>query len=148
MISCSHIQGHALKLMHSMHVSIDKNTYMCSLTSSVGPLAFCVLGCLCQSQHYTHEDMTPNSTQHAISQTLLNLRWLRKILVSVNSRPQFWGRKWLRQFYGRLEKCVLSAGKIHAHKIPCFRGGGIWGFGGEGSADFILWAGGFSDWHF
>ena len=24
--------------------------------------------------------------------------------------PQFWGRKWLRQFYGRLEKCVRSAG--------------------------------------
>ena len=26
-------------------------------------------------------------------------------------RTGFWGRKWLRQFYGRLEKCVLSAGK-------------------------------------
>ena len=45
----------------------------------------------------------------------------------------------MRQFYGRLEKCVLSAGKTHAHKIPHFRGGGIWGFlGGEGSADFIF----------
>ena len=37
-----------------------------------------------------------------------------------------------RQFYGRLEKCVLSAGKTHAHKIPRFRGGGILGFGGGG----------------
>ena len=54
--------------------------------------------------------------------------------------PQFWGRKWLRQFYGRLEKCVLSAGKTHAHKIPWFiRGGGILGFlGGGGSADLIF----------
>ena len=47
--------------------------------------------------------------------------------------PQFWGRKWLRQFCGRLEKCVLSAGKTHVHKVPPFRGG----FGG-GSADFIF----------
>ena len=55
--------------------------------------------------------------------------------------PQFWGRKWLRQFYGRLEKCVLSAGKTNVHKIPRFRGGeGILGFfgGGAGSADFIF----------
>ena len=46
----------------------------------------------------------------------------------------------MRQFYGRLEKCVLSAGKTHAHKIPRFRGGGggILGFGGGGSADFIF----------
>ena len=49
--------------------------------------------------------------------------------------PQFWGRKWLCQFYGRLEKCVHSAGKNHAHKIPRFRGGGVfwvfWGGGGK-----------------
>ena len=32
--------------------------------------------------------------------------------VRQNSCPQFWGRKWLCQFYGRPEKCVLSAGKI------------------------------------
>ena len=50
----------------------------------------------------------------------------------------------MRQFYGRLEKCVLSAGKTHVHKIPRFRGGGILGLGGGGSADFIfLWARGF-----
>ena len=41
--------------------------------------------------------------------------------------PQFWGRKWLRQFYGRLEKCVLSAGKTHVRKIPPFMGGGVGG---------------------
>ena len=45
----------------------------------------------------------------------------------------------MRQFYGRLEKCVLSAGKTHVHKIPRFRGGGYFGFwGGGGSADFIF----------
>ena len=45
----------------------------------------------------------------------------------------------MRQFYGRLEKCVLSAGKTHVHKIPRFRGRGILGFGGGGgSADFIF----------
>ena len=39
----------------------------------------------------------------------------------------------MRQFYGRAEKCVLSAGKIHVHKIPRFRGGVFWVFflGGE-----------------
>ena len=52
----------------------------------------------------------------------------------------------MRQFYGRLEKCVLSAGKAHVHKIPRFGGVGVfwvffWG-GGEcrfyfyGRADF------------
>ena len=46
--------------------------------------------------------------------------------------PQFWGRKWLRQFYGRLEKCTLSAGKTQVHKIPRFGGGGVLGFGGAG----------------
>ena len=40
--------------------------------------------------------------------------------------------KWLRQFYGRLKKSVLSAGQSHVHKIPHFRGGGHFGFlGGE-----------------
>ena len=44
----------------------------------------------------------------------------------------------MRQFYGHLEKCVLSAGKTHVHKIPRFRGRGILGFRGGGSADFIF----------
>ena len=29
--------------------------------------------------------------------------------------------------------------KTHVHKIPPFRGGGILGFGGGGSADFIFY---------
>ena len=53
-----------------------------------------------------------------------------------NFCPQFWGRKWARQFYGRLEKCVLSAGKkTHVHKTPRFR---FFFGGGGGSADFIF----------
>ena len=57
--------------------------------------------------------------------------------VRKNSCPQFWGWKWVRQFYGRLEECVLSAGKPHVHKLPRFRGGVFWVWGG-GSADFIF----------
>ena len=49
----------------------------------------------------------------------------------------------MRQFYGRLEKCVLSAGKTHVHKIPRFGGGGILGLGGEGVPILFLWARGF-----
>ena len=45
----------------------------------------------------------------------------------------------MRQFYGCLEKCVLSAGKNRVHKIPRFRGGGgYFGFGGGGNADFVF----------
>ena len=51
--------------------------------------------------------------------------------------PQFWGRKRLRQFYGRLEKCALSAGKTCVHKIRRLRGG-VFGFFGGASADFIF----------
>ena len=52
---------------------------------------------------------------------------------------QFRRRKWLRQFHARLEKCVLSAGETHAHKIPRLRGGGYFVFFlGGGSADFIF----------
>ena len=37
----------------------------------------------------------------------------------------------MRQFYGRLGKCILSAGKAHVHKIPRFWGGGVfWVWGG------------------
>ena len=61
----------------------------------------------------------------------------RKIVVSVKTfGPQFWGRKWLRQFYGHLEKCVSFRRKTPCHKIPRFRGGGGWG-GVGGGADFI-----------
>ena len=46
----------------------------------------------------------------------------------------------MRQFYGRLEKCVLSAGKHMSIKFLVLGGGGILGFGGGGggSADFIF----------
>ena len=50
-------------------------------------------------------------------------------LVSVKFVSAILGPEWLRQFYGRLEKCVRSAGKSHVHKIPRF-GGGYFGFGG------------------
>ena len=47
--------------------------------------------------------------------------------------PQFRGRKWLRQFYGHLEKCVLSAGKALSIKFRVLGGGGVfWVFGGGG----------------
>ena len=54
-----------------------------------------------------------------------------------NSSPQFWGRKRLRQFYGRLEKCVRSAGKTLSIKFRVLGGGVFWVWGG-GGADFIF----------
>ena len=61
--------------------------------------------------------------------------------VRKNFCPQFWGRKWLRQFYGHLEICVLSAGNRHVHKIQRFRGGGgYFGFFfGEGECRFYFY---------
>ena len=54
----------------------------------------------------------------------------RKILVSVKFVSAIRGpEKWLRQFYGRLEKCVLSAGKPVSVKFV-LGGGGILGLGG------------------
>ena len=72
---------------------------------------------------------------------------LRKILVSVKIFARDSGAgNGCANLMGAWRKCVLSAGKIHADKIPRFRGGryfGFWG-GGGGSADFlILWARGF-----
>ena len=43
-------------------------------------------------------------------------------------RPQFWGRKWLRQFYGRLENAFFLQ-ENHVHDILRFRGAVIVGFG-------------------
>ena len=43
----------------------------------------------------------------------------------------------MRQFYGRLEKMRSFAGKTHVHKNPRF-GGGYFGFGGVGGADFVF----------
>ena len=52
----------------------------------------------------------------------------RKILVSVKFVSAILGRKWLRQFYGRLEKCALSAGKPMSIKFRVL-GGRVWGGG-------------------
>ena len=59
-------------------------------------------------------------------------------------RPQFWGRKWLCQFYGHLAFFGSFCWKPHAHKIPPFRGG-CWGFleGGGEVPILFLWAWGF-----
>ena len=60
--------------------------------------------------------------------------------------PQFWGRKWLCQFYGRLEKMRSICRKTYVHKIPRFRGGGVFwvlGRGGGGVPILFLWARGF-----
>ena len=61
--------------------------------------------------------------------------------VRKNSCPQFWGRKWLRQFYGRLEflrsLCRKTSMSI---KFLFFWGwGGILGLGG-GVPILFLWA--------
>ena len=70
---------------------------------------------------------------------------IRKILVSVKFVcPQFWGRKWRRQFYGRLEKlrsfCRKTSTPVKYLVSFFFLGGGgyLLGFlGGGGSADFV-----------
>ena len=69
----------------------------------------------------------------------------RKITRKVKNHPkdflwQFWGRKWLCQFYGAWKTWILSAGTTHAHKVALFRGGGgilclggcVLGLGGRG----------------
>ena len=58
--------------------------------------------------------------------------------------PRFWGRKWLRQFYGRLGFfCALSAGKPPCPQIPSFFGGrGLFWVFARGSASFICMGGG------
>ena len=53
--------------------------------------------------------------------------------------PQFWGRKWLREFYGRLEKKRPFCRKSHVHKSPRFRGGGILGFLGGGEVPIYFY---------
>ena len=68
--------------------------------------------------------------------------FVRKILlVSVKFLSAIlWGRKWLRQFYGRLEKMRPFCRKTHVHKILRFRGGGILGFwGGGGKCRFYFY---------
>ena len=53
--------------------------------------------------------------------------------------PQFWGRKWLHQFYGCLEKYVLSAGKTHAHKIRVLGVGYSGSLGGGGEVPILFY---------
>ena len=45
----------------------------------------------------------------------------------------------MRQFYRRLEKCILSARKTHVHKIPRFRGGGVFWVLGRGECRFYFY---------
>ena len=53
--------------------------------------------------------------------------------------PQFWGRKWLRQFYGHLENAFFLQEKPMSIKFLILGGGGYFGFwGGGGGADFIF----------
>ena len=42
-------------------------------------------------------------------------------------------------FMDAWKKCVLSAGKTRVHKIPRFRGGGYFGFGGGGECRFYFY---------
>ena len=71
------------------------------------------------------------------------LQCSKKTSCPRNSCPQFWGRKWLREFYGRLEKRVLSAGKPMSIKFLVLGGGGILGLGGGEVPILFLWARGF-----
>ena len=78
----------------------------------------------------------PTEIRHLILSSAL-IPGSEKSLCPQNSCPQFWGRKWLRQFYGHLEKMPSFCRKTRVRKIPRFRGG-YFGFGGGGSADFIF----------
>ena len=50
--------------------------------------------------------------------------------------PQFWGRKWLRQFYGRLEKCAPWKNALFLQDKPMSMKFLV--LGGGGSSDFIF----------
>ena len=82
--------------------------------------------------------MPPRGRSLKNSMIFLEIKgFFRKILlVSVKFVcPQFWGQKWVRQFYGHLEKMRSFCRKNHVRKIPLFWGGVL---GGGGSADFIF----------
>ena len=68
----------------------------------------------------------------------------RKILASVKFLSAILGPEMAAPIYGRLEKCIRSAGKTMSIKFLALGGGylGFWG-GGGGSADLFLWARGF-----
>ena len=76
------------------------------------------------------------------TQTFLKNVQCQKILVSVKFLSAILGAEWLRQFYGRLEKCVLSAEKPMSIKFLLL--GGDFGFWpGGGVPILFLWARGF-----
>ena len=83
------------------------------------------------------------SDAHFWAEVILTI--FRKILVSVKFVSAILGPEMAAPiFFGRLEKCVRSAGKSHVHKIPRFRGGGNFGvLGGGGVQILFLWARGF-----
>ena len=70
-------------------------------------------------------------------------------LMSVLFRPQFQGRKWLRQFYGHLGFWVLILQELSMPTNSHFRGGGYFVFflGGEerGAVFFVYGRGEFSE---
>ena len=57
--------------------------------------------------------------------------------------PQFWGRKWLRQFYGHLEQNAffMQEKPMSIKFLLLGGGGGFWG--GGGVPILFLWARGF-----
>ena len=59
--------------------------------------------------------------------------------------PAVLGPEMAAPIHGRLEKCVLSAGKPHAHRIPRFRGGILVFQGGEVPTFYFYGRGDFSD---
>ena len=70
----------------------------------------------------------------------------RKSLVSVSFRPQFWGPKWLRQFYGRLAFLGSFCWKTPMTiKFLLLGGFGVSWKGGVEVPILFLWAWGFSD---
>ena len=95
---------------------------------------------LWEGEHFNKRVLV--GTKFEASKTLLlkAFRNLKKIALNNqnNPCPQFWGRKWLHQFYGHLEKCVLSAGKTLPIKFLVLGGGYFGFFLGGGGADLIF----------
>ena len=77
------------------------------------------------------------------------LTYVRRSVMSIKFPPAILGRRWLRQFYGRLAffGCFCWQKPPHAHKIPPFGGGGVLGFFFKGGwvevLILFLWAWGF-----
>ena len=68
---------------------------------------------------------------------------LRKILVSVKFVSAILGPEMAAPIYGRLEKCVLSAGKPVSIKFLVLGAGGVFGVGGGEVPILFLWPRGF-----